>query len=423
MPSISLSYVNVVLDAFALVITLIILTACINEFSHREIGAKHFLLLQISVAVALVADMVGWIGEGKPTLSVMTLAANTVASCACQIVILCFMGYLISSLYTNSRAASCILNIFRVLCVLSLGFCIGNAFWEYAFRVDPAGHYVRSDNPSMSLLYLAFPILAFLAVILMALFAKRSAKVNRFAFIFYTVFPVAGVIIDFTVHGASFTYVGFTVSILIIYTSIYLTKQKRLDAQRNALMLSQINPHFVYNTLSTIAAMCDTSPRQAKYLTIDFSKYLRQNIGTLTSEELISFDQEMDHVACYLKIEKVRFRERLNINYSIGCRDFYLPPLTLQPLVENAVKHGITKRAEGGTVRITTYDTDTHYVVEIIDDGVGFDTEGTEMHVGIANVRNRIAAMCKGEVSVKSRIGVGTRVTVEIPKKKKGKRT
>lgn len=188
-------------------------------------------------------------------------------------------------------------------------------------------------------------------------------------------------------------------------------------------MLSQINPHFVYNTLSTIAAMCDTSPRQAKYLTIDFSKYLRQNIGTLTSEELISFDQEMDHVACYLKIEKVRFRERLNINYSIGCRDFYLPPLTLQPLVENAVKHGITKRAEGGTVRITTYDTDTHYVVEIIDDGVGFDTEGTEMHVGIANVRNRIAAMCKGEVSVKSRTGVGTRVTVEIPKKKKGKRT
>ena len=186
-------------------------------------------------------------------------------------------------------------------------------------------------------------------------------------------------------------------------------------------MISQINPHFVYNTLSTIAAMCDTSPKQAKYLTIDFSKYLRRNIGTLTSEELIPFEQEMDHVSCYLKIEKARFRERLNVIYSINCKDFKLPPLTIQPLVENAIKHGITKKVEGGTVKITTFEEDTHYVIEIIDDGVGFDSEITEMHVGIQNVQNRLAATCRGTVTIKSTLGVGTRVTIEIPKKK-GKR-
>jgi sensor histidine kinase YesM len=90
-------------------------------------------------------------------------------------------------------------------------------------------------------------------------------------------------------------------------------------------------------------------------------------------------------------------------------------------LVENAIKHGITKKADGGTVKITTYDTDTHYVIEIIDDGVGFDAKSTEMHVGLQNVQNRIAACVKGEVTVKSTVGVGTRVTIEIPKKK-GKR-
>ena len=107
--------------------------------------------------------------------------------------------------------------------------------------------------------------------------------------------------------------------------------------------------------------------------------------------------------------------------YSIGCRNFELPPLTLQPLVENAVKHGITKKATGGTVKICTYEEELYYVVEIIDDGVGFDTETAEMHVGVENVRSRVAAMCKAEMQIKSTVGVGTRIRIEIPKKK-GKR-
>lgn len=168
--------------------------------------------------------------------------------------------------------------------------------------------------------------------------------------------------------------------------------------------------------------MCDTSPKQAKYLTIDFAQYLRSNIASLTSEDLISFDKEMEHVACYLKIEKARFRERLNVIYAIQCKDFKVPPLTLQPLVENAVKHGITKNAGGGTVKISTYEEDTYYVVEIIDDGVGFDAENAEKHVGIENVRSRVAGMCKGELIIKSTLGVGTRVRIEIPKTKGSRR-
>lgn len=421
MPSIHLPYVNIALEAFALVITLIVFVACRAEFSKEKVGARYFLAMQISVMIALIADMIGWIGEGHSELSVMTLVANTVATCACQVVIITFMGYQVSGLYSNSRAAACILSIYRVLCVFSLLFCVGNAFFGYAFAMDEHGHYVHSESAIITFVYLLFPILSFFAVTLLAFFAKSTSKVNRLASFVYTLFPMAGVIIDYTVHGISLTYVGFTVSILVIYTSIYLKKQKQLESQRNALMLSQINPHFVYNTLSTIAAMCDISPKQAKYLTIDFSRYLRKNIDTLTVEKPIPFEQELSHVECYLKIEKARFCERLNVNYSIQCKNFKIPPLTVQPLVENAIKHGITKKIEGGSVRISTYEKETTYVIEIIDDGVGFDTEATEWHVGLQNVRNRIAAMCKGTVTVKSTVGVGTRVTVEIPKKK-GKR-
>ncbi|MBQ9749225.1 MAG: histidine kinase [Clostridia bacterium] len=421
MPSIHLPYVNIALDAFALVVTIIIFVACINEYSNRKIGSKHFLFLQSAVVIALISDMVGWFGEGRPALSVMTLISNTIASCACHIAIISFMAYLIASLYANSRAARCVLTMFRVMCILSLIIFIGNSFWGYAYSVNEQGHWHRTEITGRGLVYLFFPILSFFAIILLTFFAKSSTKINRAVFFVYTLFPVAGVIIDYVFDGISLTYAGFAVSILVIYTSIYLTRQKQLEAQRNALMLSQINPHFVYNTLSTIAAMCDTSPKQAKYLTIDFSQYLRRNIGSLTSEELIPFEQEMEHVACYLKIEKARFRERLNVIYSTQCKNFSVPPLTVQPLVENAIKHGITKKANGGTIKITTFEEDTHYVIEIIDDGVGFDSEITEMHVGIQNVQNRLAATCRGTVTIKSTLGVGTRVTIEIPKKK-GKR-
>ena len=421
MSSLYLPYVNIVLDTFALVVALIILATCINEFSTQKIGSRHFLIFQLSIVVALTADMIGWFGEGHPSLSLMTLAANTVMACACRIAIIGFMGYLVASLYSNSRAARCVLYIFRALCGFSILFCIGNAFYGYAFYVTETGHYVHSDNNAIGLTYLLYPVLSVFAIILMAFFAKSSARINRWAFFIYTLFPAAGFIIDYTVHGISLTCAGFTVSILAMYTSIDLTRQKELETQKNALMLSQINPHFVYNTLSTIAAMCDSAPKQAKYLTIDFSQYLRRNIDSLNSESLIPFDQEMEHVACYLKIEKARFRERLNVICSVGCKEFNIPPLTVQPLVENAIKHGITKKSEGGTIKICTYEEDTNYIIEIIDDGVGFDTDATERHVGLQNVRSRIAAMCKGELSIKSTIGVGTRVRIEIPKKK-GKR-
>ena len=156
-------------------------------------------------------------------------------------------------------------------------------------------------------------------------------------------------------------------------------------------------------------------------MTIDFARYLRHNLDTLTCEGTIPFTKELEHVECYLKIEKARFREKLNVIYSIQCKDFSIPPLTVQPLVENAVKHGITKKASGGTIRIVTCEEDEYYIVRIIDDGVGFDSNTAKMHVGIQNVRSRIAANCRGDLTIKSTVGVGTRATIVIPKKE-GKR-
>lgn len=418
MPSILLPYVNIVLDSFALVVVLTIFVACIGEFSKKNMSSRNFMLFQISIIAAIIFDIVAWVGEGHPELWIMTVTANTVSACAYRLALIGFMGYLIAGLYVNSRAAMLILNIYRFLCSISILFCIGNAFYGFVYFVTSDGHYEHTGDISMGIIYLLFPILSVFALILLALFANRTAKLNRFAFSIYTVIPTVTFILDYVFHGISLTCVGFAIMLLVIYTSIYIQRQKELEAQKNALMLSQINPHFIYNTLSAIAAMCESSPKQAKYLTIDFSKYLRSNIDTMTSDSLVEFEREIEHVECYLKIEKVRFGERLNVIYSIGSKDFKIPPLTIQPLVENAVKHGITKRAEGGTIKICTYEIDKHYVIKIIDDGVGFNSDETEFHVGLKSVENRISAMCHGSLTLKSTVGIGTRVTVLIPKKK-----
>ena len=419
MPSLHLPYVNIALDAFGILVMLIVLLSCANErVRNKHSTSKSFIALLIFVIFTLIADLLSWIGEGNIWLSLLTTISNTVAVCFSYVTIICFMIYLKETLNNKSKLLAALVGLFSILGIIACVFLVGNIFHEYAFYIDEFGHYVRVDDTIMSVIYLQFPVFSLLAIFFSLILTKTSDKMVKRSFIIYTLFPIAGVLLDYFIHGLSLTYIGLVLSVLIIYANIYSQKQKMIERQKNALMLSQINPHFVYNTLSTIASMCDIAPKQAKYLTVDFAGYLRRNIDSLTSEELIPFDQEMEHVACYLKIEKARFRERLNIIYSIQCTDFRIPPLTVQPLVENAIKHGITKKSSGGTLRILTREEDKYYFVEIIDDGVGFDTENAKMHVGLKNVRSRLAETCRGELTMKSMIGVGTRMTIAIPKKR-----
>ncbi|MBR1534748.1 MAG: histidine kinase [Ruminococcus sp.] len=194
--------------------------------------------------------------------------------------------------------------------------------------------------------------------------------------------------------------------------------------QRIKLMMSQIQPHFLYNSLSSISELCETDPKKAQQMTDDFSEYLRYNLTALNSEKLISFEKQLEQTEIYLKIEKTRFEDRVNAVYEIEATDFEVPTLTIQPLVENAVRHGICKRQRGGTVTIRSYETEHEYVIEIADDGVGFDTESIakdgETHVGLENVRARLAYF-GNTLEIKSVLNTGTIATIKVPKKKSGK--
>ena len=194
----------------------------------------------------------------------------------------------------------------------------------------------------------------------------------------------------------------------------------KLQESQISIMLSQIQPHFLYNTLNSIYQLCETNPMRARSLVNSFSEYLRNNLSTLEETGLIAFETELSHVNTYLDIEKVRFEDTLEIEYDIKCVDFSLPVLTVQPIVENAVKHGTSKKRGGGTVKISTEEDKESYIIKVSDTGCGFDPtkpkNDEKRHVGIDNVRQRLSNMCSGTLTIESTVGEGTLATIRIPK-------
>lgn len=192
-----------------------------------------------------------------------------------------------------------------------------------------------------------------------------------------------------------------------------------MAAQRIRIMVSQIQPHFLYNTLATIRALCGRDPKKAEEVTEKLGRYLRQNMDSLESEALIPFEKELEHTRIYTEIEMVRF-ENIRVEYEIEDRDFSLPPLTVQPMVENAIRHGVRIRKEG-LVRVSTRSTEDFHEITIRDNGMGFDASELDgakgSHIGIRNVRERLHTLCGGSLTISSARGEGTTVTIRIPRK------
>ena len=186
--------------------------------------------------------------------------------------------------------------------------------------------------------------------------------------------------------------------------------------QRIQIMISQIQPHFLYNTLSTIQAMCATEPEKAPRIVEQFSRYLRQNMESLNDANLISVEKEIEHTRIYAEIEMAMF-PNIHVDFEVMDADFLLPALTIQPLVENAIRHGVRIREEG-VVNVTTRRVPGGHEIVIRDNGVGFDTSKVRAesgHIGIANVRERLEKLCGGTLDIESAVGEGTRVVIHIP--------
>ena len=238
----------------------------------------------------------------------------------------------------------------------------------------------------------------------------------------FVLIPVFNQIITLCSFELSTEYCAMLISIVLVFGVLvtkremeHIAMEKELYEAKVNVMVSQIQPHFMYNSLTSIAMMCQIDPDTAQEATVTFAKYLRGNMDLLRQSSPVAFEQELEHLKKYLYIEKLRFGDMLSIEYDITVTVFRLA------LVENAVKHGVGMAEDGGTVKISTRETDSAFEVIVSDDGVGFDVSAPlkddgRTHVGMDNTKRRIKEMCGGEIKIESTLGKGTTATVILPK-------
>ncbi|MBF8984236.1 response regulator [Lutibacter sp. B2] len=191
-----------------------------------------------------------------------------------------------------------------------------------------------------------------------------------------------------------------------------------------AFLQAQIKPHFLYNALNTIVSFCWTNPEKAAELITDLSNYLRNSFHFSNMDKFVRIEKEIEFVQSYLSIEKARFEEKINCQYDVDPINFMIPTLLLQPIVENAVKHGILKREEGGNIKISIKENRDFIIIKVEDDGVGIpkdkltpilDEKFTGKSVGLRNVTKRLKCIYGYGIEIESEVEKGTTVCIKIP--------
>jgi sensor histidine kinase YesM len=197
-----------------------------------------------------------------------------------------------------------------------------------------------------------------------------------------------------------------------------LSKEKEALEANLRLLQAQIEPHFLFNTLSNILSLIDTDPPRGKSMLMDLIQYLRTSLSR-TRHELITLEQEMELIRAYLNILKIRMGDRLRFTLELpeSLGEYPFPPMLIQPLVENAVKHGLDPKIEGGEILIKAGEGDSLVRIEVVDSGVGF-TACSETGVGLDNVRERLKVLYegKGRLIIEENKPIGVRAIIELPK-------
>lgn len=426
--------INLTLDICGFVILLLLIYAANFEYKPRGPRGNMFLAIIYCIFIYTFLDIVSWtyaldssaIQERGYTLM---LVINALEYILAQLWFVLYSSYIVTFL-SEQQIKSKFLRIIQ-LTVLALGFCgavsvlvtgdIEMSLAGYGFEPHAFYSYYMYINIVFYLLFVSF------------MFYHRkvvNSTHDILVLVTYMALPFVSGSLDFFTDCGLYTYPF--IAALSNLICLVMMQQHAIDRGIRALeeerllatqlqvkiMLSQIKPHFLYNSLNVIVGLCDIDAQEAKRATINFAKFLRGHLKALGNQELISFRNELEHVDAYINIEKARFGDDFRVEYNLNSENFKLPSLTLQPLVENAIRHGIRPLGKG-RILISTSETEDYWLVSVEDNGIGFDVRrilDDNEHVGIANIRKRLKLQCGGELEISSVPNKGSKTVIYIPK-------
>ena len=307
---------------------------------------------------------------------------------------------------------------------LYIALLIAAQFISAVYYVTPNNQFYRGPLWWMWLMPLVLVMILNIAGVV-----KRRNKLSKKHFVALLVYllPVtASIILHMFVSVDLFAIFGMALFAMMMFGLIlsnnveqYTRQQQEIANERANVMVLQMRPHFIANTLATVYHLCKQDPDKAQQVTLDFTNYLRQNLSAIASEDTVPFADELTHTHAYLAVEQALHEDSLVVEFDTPHTFFRVPPLTLQPLVENAVKHCIGRIEEPLHISVKTRQTDDGSEITVENNGPDFaPADDNEPHIALNNIRLRIEMMCKGTLTITPRESGGTVVKVFIPKKR-----
>lgn len=313
------------------------------------------------------------------------------------------------------RTVFCFWAVFFVLLVSTF-------FTKHIYYVSPDKQFQRGNWFPL----LIIPLNAIMLLNLVCLIRWRKLLSRKYYFAFHiAMLPLA---VSLLVHTFTDVIDLIDVSMVVSAVSMFgliiseqieqnLRQQQEIARQQASIAVLQLRPHFICNTMMSIYYLIEQDAEKAKQVTLDFTTYLRNNFTAIAKPDTIPFEEELAHTKAFLAVEMVRHEGALFVDYDTPHTDFLLPPLTLQPIVENAVVHGVSPDLKALHISIRTRKTDEGSEITVKDTGEGFDTVSDDTpHTALENIRQRLHTQCGGTLNISSRKNGGTTVTVFIPK-------
>lgn len=411
-----MSLLNVSLLVFSALVTLFLLIGAITDMNRKSRFMSSFIILLISNILMQLGEAGIWFFAGELE-NIVLLNISAMMSMVFSYVLISAYAHCLTEFVCERKKVSFVPNyIILAICSIYILLSVISLFNGMFFSFDENGCFV---NGPMYGLVRAFDLIIIIIGIFWVMCYRKILTLREISFLIsFNVLPLLSMTLQ-RFWEPTPQYMAVTLSLIVIYVLFHGEITRQLADSRISIMLSQIQPHFMHNMLTTIMYMCRTEPEEAEKTVGQFADYLRANMDSLTLKQCIQFETELKHVKTYWSLEEKRFGDKIRAVYDIQENSFMLPSLTIQPIVENAVKHGMRKGKQL-TVTIRTYSDVNNYYVEINDDGRGFDVNAFEndgkSHIGIKNVQQRLKMMCGGELMVNSVPDQGTDAVIKIPK-------
>ena len=274
---------------------------------------------------------------------------------------------------------------------------------------------------------LIVPLLSLVALNLFEIIRRRKVLGKKYliAFLIYLIPLLVVMVLQMFVSVFILIVIALSISTLSMFGIImadqveqYLRQQREIADQRASITVLQMRPHFIYNTMTSIYYLCEQDPEKAQQVTLDFTTYLRKNFTAITGKEPIPFAEELEHTRAYLAVVQAQFEDNLSVKIDTPHTSFRLPPLTLQPLVENAVKYGMNvDSAEPLLVYVKTEKVEKGSLITVSDTGPGISGDDNgEPHIALNNIRERLS-LINGTLTISSNESGGTTIQILIPDK------